>query len=289
VIRESSTPDATDAGPRTELPPEFQGTILLAVPHMDDCVLGSGGLLALLPDKARVHVCYATDGARSPAPLLPWRDRVPQDLVEIRRSEARAALTFLGVPAANIHHLDLPDSRLRHHMAELRHGMDRVIDATRPDCILAPFRYDRHPDHLAVHQAVSRGVEGRDVQIMEYFVYQRWRLLPSGDVRTHIRPQHLVAVRIDAVSGRKRAALDLFRSQTTRFFDWQTRPVLSPQFLDDVSDGAEVFLRYDRSLAGPAIFAPASRWWIRIAHRLEPALKKGKDRLVELVKRGIGG
>jgi LmbE family N-acetylglucosaminyl deacetylase len=214
---------------------------------------------------------------------------VPPDLADIRRSEARAALAYLGVPAHNIHYLDLPDSRLRHHMAELRAGMDRVIDATRPDCILAPFRYDRHPDHLAVHRAVSRGTQGRNVRIMEYFVYQRWRLLPSGDVRRHIRPQHLVVVRVDGVAGRKRAALDQFRSQTTNFFDWQTRPVLSTQLLDDVSGGDEVFLRYDRSLAGAAIFYPASRWWIRIAHRLEPALKKAKDRMVELVKRGISG
>jgi hypothetical protein len=116
-------------------------------------------------------------------------------------------------------------------------------------------------------------------------VYYRWRLLPQGDVRRYIDPNLLLEVNIESVSECKRNALEHFQSQTTVFFPWQTRPNLTASLLDDVSRSSEVFLRYDRSTAGPRIFTRMSPW-IRLAHRLEPALKKRKDQLLALLKRG---
>lgn len=262
----------------------FEGSLLILVPHMDDCVLGCGGLIALLPDKTQLHICYVTDGARSPMPIFPWRDPAPTDLCAIRREEARAAMTYLGVPATNIHFLDLPDSNLKQHMTQLKTSLTRFISQVKPDYIFVPFRYDRHPDHLALNRVVIAGAW--HAQVWEYFVYHHWRLLPTGDIRHYIKPDQLLVVDIEAASNRKRAALDYFKSQTTLFYSWQTRPNLTPQLLDDVSRDAEMFVKYDPLLTGTAIFKSRA-WWIVVAHYLEPIIKRNKDRIVALVKRGL--
>jgi LmbE family N-acetylglucosaminyl deacetylase len=267
----------------------FQGAILVAVPHMDDEVLACGGTIALLPQKDRVHAVYATDGMKAPAPIVPWRDSISPDLGAVRMKESEAAMGALGVPEENLTFLGLPESQLRKNGQQLVSALKEVVERIEPSVILMPFRYDRHVDHLAVNHAImtlyKEGVyQG---ELFEYFVYYQCRLLPRGDIRGYIRPQHLLEVNIEEVSAQKRAALDHFKSQTTRFYAWQTRPNLTPQLLDEVSHAPELFLRYDASAPGPAVF-DRSVTWIRVAHRLEPVMKKRKDQIVALVTRGLG-
>lgn len=267
----------------------FAGSGLVVVPHMDDEVLGCGGTLALLPDKAAWRVVYATDGMRSPEPVIPWLDKVPPDLGAIRQEEARAALSCLGLSPENAHFLNLPEGRLRRHLPALRRALVRLMADWQPDHVLVPFRYDRHPDHLALNHVLTEMVHDGTYngQLTEYFVYYRWRLLPAGDVRCYIRPGLLYEVNITSVSGQKRAALDCFKSQTTCFYPWQARPNLTPALLEDVSRAPELFLPHDASWPGTAVFDRAVPW-IRVAHRLEPFLKKRKDRLVAWARRGVG-
>ena len=52
--------------------------------------------------------------------------------------------------------------------------------------------------------------------LVEYFVYYQWRLLPEGDVRQYIRPDQLLEVDTAASGIKKRTALDFFKSQTTQ-------------------------------------------------------------------------
>jgi LmbE family N-acetylglucosaminyl deacetylase len=267
----------------------FDGRLLLTVPHQDDGVLACGGTIARLPDPKAVHVVYATDGSRSPEPVLPWGDRAGPDLVDVRADEAREAMTSLGVPVENVHFLALPDGALRGHATELSASLAELVARIRPNHVLTPFRYDRHTDHLALNRAVTT-LEGEgklgEAVVTEYFVYHYWRLLRRGDVRAYIRPGLLQQVEIEEVFRRKRGALDRFRSQTTRFYEWQTRPNLTPQLLDAVSREPEVFLRYDRRMPGARVFR-GNVPWIRAAHRLEPVLKKRKDQAVALLKRAF--
>jgi LmbE family N-acetylglucosaminyl deacetylase len=266
----------------------FQGTIVIVVPHMDDEVLACGGTLARLPDKARIHLIYATDGRGSPAPVLPWFDPVSADLNQIRRQEALAAMSYLGVPPANVHFLDLPDGQLMRHRSTLHRHLLELVVALQPAYILIPFRYDRHPDHLALNHVVTSAYRQGTVRatLLEYFVYYRWRLLPGGDVRHYIDPCYLWEVDIAEVSAHKRVALDCFKSQTTCFFTWQKRPNLTSNLLDEVSQAPELFLLYQETKPGPAIFT-GSILRIRLAHRLEPFLKKKKDQVVALWRRGF--
>lgn len=257
------------------------GRVLLAVPHMDDGVLACGGTLAQLSDPSRVHVLYASDGRGSPEPVVPWRDRVTDDLFEVRRAEATAALGRLGIPAEQLHFLELPDGQLRRNAAQLRAGLGALVERLAPERLLAPFRYDQNPDHLAVHAAARHCAAP---SLVEYFVYYRMRFLPGGDLRDYLRPELRTEVDIGRVSSEKRAALDCFSSQTTRFYPWQTRPNLTEELLDEVSRGPESFV-CDAPAAGRVFARGSSR--IRILHRLEPALKRPKDRALALLRRGL--
>jgi len=267
----------------------FPGTILIVAPHMDDEMLACGGMMAMLPHKERIHLVYATDGMKSPAPIIPWRDAITPDLGETRIREAQAALRFLGIPTANAHFLRLPEARLKRHKTDLRRRLIELIERIQPATIFIPFRYDRHRDHLAINHALTavHRQKAWQSQLIEYFVYYRWRLLPARDIRLYIRPQHLLEVDIKAVSGQKRAALDYFHSQTTHFYSWQTRPILTPILLDEVSQTPELFLRYDRRLPGASVFTKAVLW-IRLVHRVEPFLQKWKYLAGASFRRALG-
>lgn len=268
----------------------FRGRLALVAPHMDDCVLGCGGTLAQLPCGGEVHVVYATDGRASPAPVWPRVNHRASDLAAIRADEARAALGHLGIPLENIHFLGLPDGGLWRQRAVLHEALVMRLGQIRPAHIMLPFRYDRHADHVALNRAVIAACReaGPSASLHEYFVYTRWRLLAEGDVRRYLRPDEIWQVDIEAAAPRKRAAREMFKSQTTRFYPWQSRPNLTPQFLDEVSRTPEFFLRCTDARPGSAVLDRA-RTWIRVAHWLEPRIKKGKDLAVHGWRRGPRG
>jgi LmbE family N-acetylglucosaminyl deacetylase len=266
----------------------FPGKILIAIPHMDDGVLACGGTIAKLPWKERIHIVYATDGKSSPAPVIPWYDAVSPDLSRVRIAEAKAAMRCLGVPEANVHFLGLPDGRLRRHMRDLEEALGDLARRIEPQIILMPFRYDGHADHLALNHAITTARQQGTLhaELVEYFVYYRRRLLPSGDVRCYVRPQLLFKTDIEDVSERKRAALECFKSQITRYYPWQSRPNLQRQLLEETCRVPEYFMQSDVSLPGSAIFTHGGLW-IRLAHRLEPSMKRFKDQAVSLWHRGF--
>jgi len=268
--------------PERDLP----GHLVVVAPHMDDELIGCGALLASLVDGTRASVVYVTDGSGSPQPAAPWHVIDRETLARTRRDEALAGLEAVGVPPANAHFLELPDGELRRLGGRLRQALVEILVDLAPQRVLIPFRMDRHPDHIAVHRAVvdldnSRGF---GAGIHEYFVYSEWKLLPGGDIRSWVQPGLLRSlVPSEEIRDRKRQALELHESQTTRHFDWQRRPNLTAVFLDRVAAAPEVFLDTSRAPVGAHIFR-GGRLRIHMAHRLEPALKRAKDRIVALVR-----
>ncbi len=290
------------------------GTLVVVAPHMDDELIGCGAILASLRDPARAHVIYASDGSGSPAPPVPWHRVDRAELARVRREEGCAGLEALGIPRENARFLDLPDGGLRRHREALEARLSEALAVLGPDIVLVPFRLDRHPDHLAVHRAVRRLAECEQItgRLMEYFVYARWKLLPGGDIRRRIRPGLLLAFDPGPeAQARKQRALRRHRTQTTRYFPWQKRANLTSEFMERVGSETEYLLASDRRAAAEpgtgggdvgagvrSIFPirggdrPAddevftgSTFWIRVVHLLEPPLKRGKDRLVALVRR----
>ena len=255
------------------------GLWLVVAPHMDDESLGCGMILAQRDAAQPVHVIFASDGRRSP-PLPPGDDAL-DGLVGRRQQEARQALAELGVADTAVEFLGFPDGTLGSNIGLLQSALEARIRALQPAHVFVPFRYDRHPDHLAVNRAVTRlrSAQGIQIEVWEYFVYSQWRLLPSGDVRTYLCHEDLYATFSEAAAAQKRRALECHQSQTTLLSTAQPRPILTAALLDRVCSEPEALLRQRADFPGHKVLE-AYRWWSPIAHRLEPVLKRLKDRLL---------
>ena len=260
--------------------------IMIIAPHMDDEALACGGLIAKLPYKNRIHIIYATDGMKSPAPIIAGRDEISPNLGRIRMQESIEAMNKLGVTEQNLHFLCLPEAQLQQNIVALGEMVREKIKSIAPQHIFIPFRYDRHLDHLAVSHVITSDIE-RGVfhaQVIEYFVYYRWRLMPERDIRRYIKLQFLYRLDIADIADQKRQALDCFTSQTTIYYPWQTRPILTSALLDEECQNPEYFLISPASTSGTAVFSNLVLW-IRLVHRLEPILLRWKYLMVSLLKR----
>jgi LmbE family N-acetylglucosaminyl deacetylase len=266
----------------------FTGKLVIVAPHMDDEALACGGLIARFSRKECIHIIYATDGMKSPAPVMPG-DVISSDLGEVRVQESTAAMSFLGIPEDNLHYLQLPENQWKKNMKAAETLLVELIQRIHPDYIFIPFRYDRHPDHVAINHVITESQkQGKyQAQLLEYFVYHRWRLLAKKDIRAYIKPEHLMIIDNTGVSEQKWMALNCYKSQTSRYFAWQTRPILTPQLLEEESQNPEYFLVYDPSLPGAAVFS-STTFWIRVVHRIEPLLKDWKYQIMVLLKRVFG-
>ena len=266
----------------------LSGTIAIVAPHMDDEALACGGLIAKLPAKSSIHIVYVTDGMRSPAPIIPGRDKATAELGKVRMQESIAAMKLLGVPEANLHFLCLPEAHARESTSQLRQLLRTKMQSIEPAHIFVPFRYDRHPDHLAVNHVVVSDLEQGILRakLIEYFVYYRWRLMPKRDIRKYIRTEFLYKLDISDVAIKKREALDCFRSQNSLYYSWQTRPILTPTLLDEECRNPEIFLKANGATTGTTIF-DGSVLWIRLVHRLEPFLQRWKYLIGALLRRII--
>jgi len=251
---------------------------------MDDETLGCGGTLALHSDTSRVHCLFATDGSRSPAPLLPWAGRIDPSLPEKRRLEAIAALAELGISQDNLIFLDLPDGRLVRYRRRLFRELSEILRKLRPEVVIAPFRLDAHPDHVILNRTtrklLRRLVDGP--AFAEYFVYNRLRLLPGGDIRRCLRPSSLIRIDTAATAEAKMRALLKYETQVTITEPWQSRPILTQESLRERCESPEFFMFSD---PGDGLLDPFPKHRARIlaAYVAQRFGKRPKDRLLAAV------
>jgi LmbE family N-acetylglucosaminyl deacetylase len=278
VSAASGTSPGQSPSPGTSL---THARLLVLAPHMDDETLGCGGTLALHSDPSRIHCLFATDGSRSPAPLLPWAGRIDPELPAKRRLEAIAALAELGIGRDNLIFLNLPDSRLSRHRATLARRLSEVLQTLRPELVIAPFRLDVHPDHVILNRTarslLKRLVDGPE--FAEYFIYNRLRLLPGGDIRGCLRPSSLIRVDTSAKADVKMRALLKYETQVTITQSWQDRPTLTQESLRERCQTPEYFMFSDpgEGLLDPF---PTNRMRILAAYLAQRFGKRPKDRLL---------
>lgn len=143
------------------------GRAVVVAPHPDDEVLGVGGVLAAwAADGVPVTVVAATDGEGS-HPGSPTLS--PAGLAERRRDERHRALERLGLGAADVVALGLPDGGVAGHVDALT---ARLTDLLRPgDTLLAPVPGDGHPDHDAVADAAGRAAAATGAGLLRYAVW----------------------------------------------------------------------------------------------------------------------
>jgi len=259
--------------------------LLIIAPHMDDEILGCGGSILLHEDKSQIHCVYATDGSRSPAPLLPWTGSIDSNIVEIRRREALRVMQEVGVPQENLVFMNFPDGALSRNIREFRSRLGDEIARIDPSIVLAPFRYDLHSDHVAANRC-ARAIlsrENRDRSLLEYIVYYRWRLIGSGDVRSMIPASKFLTINTKSVAARKSSAIRRYRSQTETPSDWQDQPILTAKNIADRCGEDESFLLSNPNEPLSQVFGK-NRYRVVTAYFLQRVGKRRKDQLVAFLK-----
>lgn len=145
VRRVPALADALSAGPW-----------LCVAPHDDDVALGMGLTVAAAAAAGiAVHLGVVSDGGMG----YP-RPEDQERIAATRHAELIASAARLGIPAARVHELGLPDGELAslrgvHRRRDGRHaGVGRALAGllrrVRPAVVFGPNPADVHPDHQAV-------------------------------------------------------------------------------------------------------------------------------------------
>jgi bacillithiol biosynthesis deacetylase BshB1 len=116
--------------------------VLAIGPHPDDVELACGGTLALCARQGRrvgiLHLSRGESGTRGTS--------------EQRLAEAERAAAALG--AVELAFMDFGDGAMRCGQAE-EDALIEVLRTWRPELVLGPPRFDRHPDHERGHRLVT--------------------------------------------------------------------------------------------------------------------------------------
>ena len=120
--------------------------VLVVSPHMDDEVLGTGGIIARHVDQGdRVHVCFIAHRV--------YGHVFDKEKNERERGCALEAKRVLGYDDATF--LDLNDERLDLCVQDIIIPLERVVDGLRPGIVYIPHRGDNNQDHRAIFEAVQ--------------------------------------------------------------------------------------------------------------------------------------
>lgn len=118
--------------------------VLVIAPHMDDEVLGCGGVISRHVDEGHeVDVCVVCN--RAYGRVYNW------DVIEAEKANARRAQEILAY--SGLRFLDMPDERLYAHLQELLEVLEKVVAETKPDIVYTSHAGDLHQDHRTVAHA----------------------------------------------------------------------------------------------------------------------------------------
>jgi len=183
------------------------GPVVVVAPHPDDEILGPGGALrSLVRSGHDVSLLYVTDGEGS----HPGSSALsPAELGARRRCEAARARRQLGLGGCRVRYLSIPDGAVSAHEDHVRAA---IVDSSHPSgTILAPWRYDGHPDHDACGRAAAAAADLSGATVIEYPVWM-WNWAVPGDRRVpwdRARSTELSA----AAVGAKAEAVSAFATQ----------------------------------------------------------------------------
>jgi LmbE family N-acetylglucosaminyl deacetylase len=203
-----------------------RASILVIAPHPDDETLATGGMIsAVRADGQDVVVAAVTDGENA------YEDA--ESLGEVRAMEQRNALKVLGVPAAQIIRLKLPDSDVAAHEEALVANL--LPFATSCTHMIAPWPSDFHPDHEACGRAAQTVARQTGARLSFYFFWTWHRGTISVLKGENLRKFPLSAAAI-------RAKAEALRCHASQLHHDASEPILPERLLAPARRPFEVYL-----------------------------------------------
>ncbi len=118
--------------------------LLLVIPHPDDEVLGSGGLLQRFTAiGADVRILLVTSGNK-------WGKQA------LRRAEVKRAVAVCGVPAKKIIFSELNDGLLHREQFHIKKQLQAVLQQFKPTMVVTSDPADLHRDHSVLAKVVKQ-------------------------------------------------------------------------------------------------------------------------------------
>jgi len=197
--------------------------------HPDDVEMSCGGTLAMLGKSGYkfgiVDLTRGEMGTRGNA--------------VIRAKEAAEAAKILGAELRV--NLRIPDSGIQVNHANIMKVVE-VIRRFRPDVVFAPYREERHPDHVHTHQLVREAIFYSGLRKLKTGKLDAFRPRKSFYYMQHTPFSPMLYVDISEFYDIKMAAIKAHRSQFYDPTSKDPKTILStPEFLEYLNGRMKYF------------------------------------------------
>lgn len=221
--------------------------VVVVAAHPDDETLGAGGLIARAAELGlTVSVLVASNGEAShPGSTT----HTPARIAAIRRVEMMRAIAELA-PRASVRFLDLPDGGLLTYEKEMAATIAAEVgEDPLSTWIVAPWRSDAHPDHVAAGQASATAARVTGAGLWEYPIWAWHWSTPSAEIWD---PQRMRILELSSTTGAaKSRAMKAHASQLNPLSDAPgDEAIIQPQFSVHFERPFEVFVGAPTEEAG---------------------------------------
>jgi len=190
-------------------------------------------------------VVILTDGRHAFSKVLGITSNpTPEELKQIRKSEAKKAIKKLGVPEEDIIFLDFEDGALQKHENEAKEKILAIINRYSPIEIYFPYSKDYNIDHKTTNHIIKGCIKESksSPKIFQYSIVQKYaRIGPLIDKLTNIIKRHIAEIDVSDFITLKREAIEQYESQISIISERQTKPVLSQEIIKKHLRDKELF------------------------------------------------
>lgn len=131
--------------------------------HPDDEVYSCISISNLLQDGKTVHVLYVTSG-----------DYRGAEIAVVREKEALASMQVIGVPAANVRFLRIPERELMKKIREVREGIFTLAQNLGVECLVSHDFEGGHNGHDAISFCTSHSAQSLGILFYVFPAYHAW-------------------------------------------------------------------------------------------------------------------
>jgi LmbE family N-acetylglucosaminyl deacetylase len=211
--------------------------VVIFAPHPDDDILACGGSIALKVKQGyEICIVYMTNGRNSHLYELGISsDPSPSELAEIRKEEAKRALSVFGIDRDTLIFLNFEDGKLENNRYAAEGVVKQILKNQQPMEVYFPTRWDTHRDHRATNIIVGESLKAI------HFRGSAYLYTICGDKEEANRFNKEKSIDISSVLALKKKAMQEHKSQVTKLFPKQERAILDESFLDKFLGNVEIF------------------------------------------------